>query len=209
MWLAWLVYAVLVYRAVVAIPWARLRQSEHTHVFLGACVFAIVLWSMRAEAAPGLAFHLLGMTAFTLVFGWALGLVGSAVVLLGATLNGAGGWASFGLNGLVMGALPVTATYGILRWAQRHLPRNPFVYLFVNAFGAGAIGMCASVLVGALLLWWGGAHDGARIAYEFLPYLPLVALPEALLNGMLLSVLIGLRMDWVYTFDADVYLGGS
>jgi uncharacterized membrane protein len=209
LWAASVFYLWILYRAVCAAPWARLRDNEAIHVFLGACVLAVVLWSIRASVGAELGFHLLGTSALTLMFGWPLAIVAVSLVLLGTTLNGVGDWETFGLNAVLMGIVPVGVTHGLLRYAQARLPHNPFVYLFVNAFGAGALAMCSTVLAGIVLITLAGDRGVAYLAYELLPYLPLIAFPEASLNGILISVLVGLRMHWVYTFDDDLYLGGK
>ncbi|MCP5086888.1 MAG: hypothetical protein GY952_08825 [Rhodobacteraceae bacterium] len=53
-----------------------------------------------------------------------------------------------------------------------------------------------------------GTYTLDRIAYEYLPFLPLYLLPEGLLNGMLTAIFIGLRPEWLTTFDEASYFKG-
>ncbi len=51
-----------------------------------------------------------------------------------------------------------------------------------------------------------GAYTFEHIAYEFLPYFPLMMFPEAWISGAVIVVLIALRPQWVATFDDARYL---
>jgi uncharacterized membrane protein len=51
-----------------------------------------------------------------------------------------------------------------------------------------------------------GIYPMDRISQEYLPFLPLYLFPEGMLNGMLTTVFIGLRPQWLITFDDDSYL---
>jgi uncharacterized membrane protein len=59
-------------------------------------------------------------------------------------------------------------------------------------------------IVGVLIV--SQAYPLHRIASEYLPFLPLYLFPEGFLNGMLATVFIGLRPQWLKTFDEQSYL---
>ncbi len=209
LWTANGLFVVVLYRALRAVPWTRLRAPETLHVFLGACVATMVLWSLKAGITPGLNFHLLGVTTLTLMFGWPLAMMGVSLALLGITLNGGGGWESFALNGLLMGVVPISVTQVLLQFAQGRLPYNFFIYVFLNAFcAAGLAGLCTGLTTAGLMVF-GQIHSLERLAYEYLPYFPLMFFPEAVFNGMLMTTLVGLRPTWVCSFDDDRYLKGK
>jgi len=71
------------------------------HVFLGASVLLMFLWTIRGGLAPGLGVHLLGATVLTLMFGWRLALLAMALALAGTAVYGLVGWTTLGVNGLV------------------------------------------------------------------------------------------------------------
>jgi uncharacterized membrane protein len=50
---------------------------EQLNVCLGAVVALLVLWHMDVQVQSGLSFHLLGVTAITLMFGWSLAVIGA------------------------------------------------------------------------------------------------------------------------------------
>ncbi|PWB53959.1 MAG: hypothetical protein C3F18_07045, partial [Nitrosomonadales bacterium] len=91
-WLAHLLFVAVLGGAVYRAPWRRLRDNDQLHLFLGLCVALMLLWSIKTGIKPGLNFHLLGATVFTLMFGPWLAIVGLGVVLLGVTFYGLSGW---------------------------------------------------------------------------------------------------------------------
>lgn len=190
-------------------PWRWLLRSEHSHVYFGTTVILLLLWSMHAGTMEGLEYHYLGATLMTLMFGWPLAIVGMSIVLLGLVLNGTSDWQAFPLNVLVMGVLPVFVSQFFYFLVDRRLPNHFMTYIFIGAFlGAGvAIGIALSVAAGILIL--SGVYSLARLGREFFPYVPLMIFPEAIITGMLLTVMVGLRPTWVSTFDDERYLKGK
>lgn len=199
-------YALLLLVAVRYAAWRRLWYRDQLNLFVVACLGLFALWSLRAGVSPGMALHYLGVTTLTLMFGWPLALVGTALVLAGMIVVWGGEWNAFALNAFVVGALPVLVTQLTLRLSERYLPAHFFIYIYICAFLGAALAMLASVLLGFGLLGLGGAYSVERMSYEYLAYLPLLVLPEAILNGMVMTALVLLRPRWVATFDEDRYL---
>ena len=190
-------------------PWRKFRDSEQIHVFLGATVALLLLWHMEAQVQPGLSFHLLGVTAITLMFGWSLAVIAVTLVLLGVTLNSGTGWEGFALNALVGGVVPITLTQALLILIRWYLPKHFFVYVLVNGFlTAGFVGVASGYLA-AWLLVASGAYSFAELDQTVLPFFPLMFLPEAMLNGWLLAVLVAFKPQWVYSFSDEQYLRGK
>lgn len=192
--------------AVWRLRWEQLRASREQNVFLGAVVALLLLWSLNAGVTPGLGFHFLGVTVFTLMFGWALGIIGVSLASVGVVLNGDSGLQALSLNALVLGVLPVSVSYGIYYLVDRYLPHHVFIYIFLCSF-FGAI-IAASVAVFAIVGIMAGTntYSLARIAGEYLPFLPLYLLPEGMLNGILTTAFIGVCPRWLKTFDDESYL---
>src|SRR5512135_1982996 len=111
LWAGDALFALVLLWAIRTAPWQRLKNSSQLNVWLGACVALIAIWSIKTGIKPGLNFHLLGATAFTLMFGPQLAIIGLGIVLAAVTLNGMGGWDSLALNALFMGVLPVFLSY--------------------------------------------------------------------------------------------------
>jgi len=209
LWLTLILYGVILALAVRLAPWGKFREAEQLHVFLGAIVSLLVLWHMKADVQPGLAFHLLGVTAVTLMFGWSLAVIAASLTLLGVTVNAGGGWEGFALNALLLGVVPVTLTQILLVLIRWFLPKHFFVFVLVNAFlTAGFVGVAGGYLA-AWLLVGSGAYTFAELEVTVLPFFPLMFLPEAMLNGWIITVLVAFRPNWVYSFCDDLYLKGK
>lgn len=187
-------------------PWRRLVARDLQHVYLGATVAVLLLWSMRAGLSTGLAIHLLGVTALTLMWGPALALIAAGAVCVGLVLADIEAVPVIGLEYLCAGALPIGVSWGLLRLIERRLPHHLFIYLFVAVFAGAALATVAGSLLRAALLGLFGVHDSGRLVQEYLALLPLFALPEALLNGFVMTLLVVYRPRWVLTFDDRRYL---
>lgn len=199
--------AVIVAAARVA-PWRRFGVSELVHVWYGGIFCLVVLWSMQATVGDRFTFHLLGIAAFTLAMGPALTLIGSAlaVALLIAVRGGL--WANAGIAFLTMAALPTVIAWLVLRFVERHLPPNFFIYIFVGAFFGAGLAFGAAGLAGAAVLALGTDVPAARVFGEYVPYLLYLAFGEATLSGMLLTLAVVYRPRWVATFDDARYVDG-
>ncbi len=198
------ILAVAVYRA----PWWRLRSREGQHLLLGACVFTFFLWNVKAGVTPGLSFHLLGAGLLTLMFSWEFALIVMAVALAGNTWLGEMAWETFALNGLIMAALPVLIIYRIFLQVDRHAP-NFFVYVLACSFLGAALSVLVAGITGAAVLWGSGAYPFSYLSDNYLPFLPLIMVPEGAFNGMLTTLLITYRPEWMRTFRDERYIDGK
>jgi uncharacterized membrane protein len=193
--------------AIWTAPWSRFA-SEGNNVWFGAILGLALLWSIKASLASGLVFHLLGVSLLTLMAGPQLALVGVAMVVAIATVLRDGLWASFAIDVVVTGAVPVMVTVSVLRAAERWLAPNFFVYIFVAGFFGAALGMLAAGIIAAAIAVLAVALPAGVVAEQFLPYLIYLGLGEATITGMLLTLLVVYKPAWVSTFDDARYLGG-
>lgn len=187
-------------------PWRQLGLAQRQHVLLGSIVALLLLWTFEASVLPGLGFHFLAVTVFTLMFGWSLGVLGISVVLLATLLyTNNSDFATLGLNALLLAVLPVTLSYLIYRFVYGYLPHNVFIYIFLCAFLGAIVTATTTVLLLVGTLAWVGVYSIERMTAEYLPFLPLYLFPEGLLNGMLTTVFVALRPEWLKTFDDEEY----
>ena len=206
LWFANLFLAIVVMAALLRAPLGRLLDNHFSHVFFGSCVVLLMLWNTGVGVLPALNFHLLGVTAVTLMFGWAYAVFAVLLVAMGTVINQGGAWDGIGLNALVTGCIPIALTHSMLRLAQKRLPHNFFVYVYINGFLAAGLSIIATSSVGALLLLVADAGNAAWLNYQFYPFLPLIFFSEAITNGMIMTALVALRPAWVTTFDDNLYL---
>ncbi|HCK82549.1 MAG TPA: energy-coupling factor ABC transporter permease [Candidatus Competibacter sp.] len=200
------IWVLVLLQALRQAPWqAFLAQPNLQHVFLGASVALFLMWIFEAGIRPALGFHFLGVTVYTLMFGWSLGVIGVSLIAVGVTLTG-GDWSALAMNALLLGILPVSTSYGIYRLVHRYLPRHLFIYIFLCAFFNAMVAAGTVILTLVTLLVFAESYTFDRISNEYLPFVPLYLLPEGMLNGMVTTALIVLKPGWLKTYDDEIYL---
>lgn len=208
-WGGHVAFALVLAWALLTAPWPRLKDNLQQHVWLGACVALMALWSVKTGIRPGLNFHLLGATVTALMFRAQLAILAATVATVAITLAAGGGWHSLSLNALTMGALPVLLSYGLYRLVDRRLPNHLFIYIFVNAFLGAALAMAATGLASTLTLYLSGAYPLEYLKAHYLPYYILMGWSEAISTGMAITLMVIYRPEWVATFDDKRYLDGK
>jgi uncharacterized membrane protein len=208
-WAMSLVYGLVLFAALRMAPWHRFRNAEQLHVYLGLVVALLMLWAMQVKVQPGLSFHLLGVTAATLMFGWSLAVIAASLALVGVSLNAGGGWEGFAINAMLGGVAPITLTQILLILIRAFLPRQFFVYVLVNGFLTAGLAAVSAGYLAAWLLVLNGVYTFAQLNQTVLPFFPMMFLPEAMLNGWVMVVLVAQRPGWVYSFSDEHYLKGK
>jgi uncharacterized membrane protein len=205
---AWALALPVMLASVRVAPWQRLGASEPVHVWYGTIFALVALWSIQATVGAGYTFHLLGVAAATLLAGAPLALVGTAVAVAVNAAVHDGLWANVAIVWLAMAAAPIGATWLVLRLAEGLLPANFFIYIFVVAFFGAALSLVVAGIAGAALLTLAAGLPAALVFGEYAPYLLYLAFGEATLTGMLLTLAVAYRPQWVATFDDARYLTG-
>jgi len=204
-----LLYAALLLLAVRLAHWRWVLEREWLHVFLGSCVVLILLWHIRAQVDPAWSFHLLGITSVTLMFGWSFAIIAGSITEFAVSLNSTQNWEGFALNAFLLTLVPATLTQVILVLVRSLLPKNFFIFVLINAFfTAGLVAMISGFLA-AGLLFYSGVHDWEYLRLNFIPFFPLMFLPEAVINGWIVTVLVLYRPRWVVSFSDELYLKGK
>lgn len=208
-WIGAALYAWLLFYAVRWANWRRLADSNQLNVFLGAIVCVLLLWTLRTEVQPGFTWHLSAMVTLTLMYGWSLAIVAGSIALVATTLFGLSDWAGFPLSALVFIVLPATLAQVILGLVRAYLPKHYFIYVFVNAFfAAGLIALLVALSATGLLLL-ADVYSLESLIDNYLLFLPLMFFPEAVLNGWLISIMVGFKPHWVGSFRDEEYLHGK
>nr|WP_245399653.1 energy-coupling factor ABC transporter permease [Atopomonas sediminilitoris] len=203
---AWALAVPLLVWAIGRAPWIELMSDSRRQHLLFGCVFALVLlWLVRRDFAPGLAFHFIGLTVVTLLLDWPLALLAGFAGQCALCALGRMEWAALGFNAVLWLALPVLIAQGCALWVERRQPRNLFVYIFLCGFFPAALTALAVALLGLWLLQWGGLALPYWLQ-DYAGYLWLVMFPEAFINGMLVSALVIFKPEWLETFNRSRYL---
>ena len=205
LWALWGLAALLGFMLARRANWSMLGDRANLNVFLAATVAVLGLWLIKTGIKPGLNFHLLGATVLTLMFRPLFALLAVALITAAITLWH-GEYAAFAANWLIMGALPVAVSWGLYRLVERKLPNHLFIYVFLNGFFGGALAVVAVGLASTAFAALSGAYPLDYLLEDYLPFYLLMAWSEAFATGMLITILVVYRPQWVATFDDRRYL---
>ena len=210
LWAMNILFAGMLIFAVIKIEFRQLLNNRPgQHVYFGAMVMLLLLWGLKAGVSPGLGFHHLGATLFTLMFGWPLAIFGLSVIMITSVLLQHNELIGLGVNGCLSIVVPVLSSYLVLKLVQKYLPDNFFIYIFVIAFFGAGVAVAASRLSSIMLLSLVNAYPDAKLVEESLLYTPLFMFPEMFVTGMLISIFVVYKPDWVLTFDDERYIIGK
>ena len=187
--------------------WRDLQQKAVPWPVAGAsvCVLAL-LWQTNATVLDALSIHFLALTSLVLLFGLRLSCLLFVLVMVLQWLMTTHSLDQL-LWTLVCGWLVLALNYAVYLLCFHYLQRQLFVYLFVGAFLNSALGLVVFMLLQA---WLQTDHYSSDQLYEgYMIFIPLAALPEALLNGMAMTLLVIYKPEWVYTFYQRIYLSGK
>jgi len=172
-----------------------------------AVMFALVLlWSAQASVKDGLQIHFLALTTLTMMFGWRSAFmltipVSFALVIVGKL-------ALFALPEflLLSSLVPILISYAVFSLSYHYLPRNIFVFIFVAGFFNGGLTGSLHLAINAGYQLNLGNHDWKTILDNYLIFVPLLAFPEGLLNGMALAILSVFKPEWLRVFSDRDYI---
>jgi uncharacterized membrane protein len=196
---------ILLAAALRRVDWHWLASPAHLNVALGACVFDLVLWRLRVPLGPGLDLHLLGASLLALMFGWPLATLIMALVITGEWLQGRLPLSLTGGEFLLLGAVPALASAAIHVLVRQYLARNLFIYFFVTAFFGTALASSLAVLARGLAHHLLGLRPEHVLPGDYLAFQLMLGFPEAFLTGMLATIFIIYRPDWMPAFDRRHY----
>ncbi len=204
--LGWLVFCLFLAYAFFSRPWRAHLNTPLLAVLPAFVVGLMLLWLVKAGVHEGLEVHLLGLTALTLMFGSQLSILAiTAVYCLLAILDKAY-WGTLGWNIVLIGVLQILLAAKVHRLVYHRLPHNFFIFVFLSSFLNAALVMVFTLFLLAGFLWLNSAHSLELIKTQVVQLIPLLAFPEAFVNGGLMAVLVIYRPQWVSGFNQNHYL---
>lgn len=206
-------WILLVFSLVVALktaPWHKVKEDRSAqNVWLAMSLIVFLTWQFSAQLAPGISFHFLLMTMMTLMFGWQFALMGALLATIGIAFYAPTGWQAIGVNFALMALLPVWITTLFVQMSVRYLDQNFFVYIFFNGFLAGGVSSVLALSIGGIVMILDEVHSVTTLEQVFFPFIPLMAIPEGFVNGMLMAALIVLKPHWISSFHDRTHLSGK
>ena len=205
--IGWLGLAVLAWRWLMSGDWRRLADPGRLNLFLAATVTVLALWQIRTGVQPGLAFHLYGIAALTLMFGFWRATFAGVLILLANAAFGRGSWNALGVDALLAAALPAAVSWSVYRVLEWKLPNHFFVYVLGNGFFGAALSVAAIGLATTALMAVAGVYPLDYLLAHYTPYAALLlSWAEAFSTGMAVTVMAVYRPAWLETFDDVKYI---
>ena len=208
LWMGFALYALFLLWALWTADWQRLKDGRDANILFASCVLLWLLWLLSAGTLRGMEFHLLLATSAMLMFGWQFATLCVSVAQLCLTLTGKADWLSFPLNVLCNGIVPIWMSYAVYWVTYTFLPKHIFVYVYMNGFIGGAMAMLASRLTGLGILIFSEVYRWQDLGEQPM-FIIVMLFPEAFLNGMVMTMLVVFRPEWVSSFSDRHYLKGK
>jgi uncharacterized membrane protein len=183
-----------------------LADASRLNLFLAAAVVLMVFWQIRTGVRPGLSFHLLGVTAVTLMFGFTRGWLAGGLAALSAVFTGRADWAGLGLELVFFALLPAAVAHGVKTRVEMRLPGHFFLYILVNGFFGAALAVLLAGVVSTAAFVFAGVYDFALLRATYLPYFILLAWGEAFTTGMVVTMMAVYHPAWLESFDEARYI---
>ena len=184
-----------------------LSNAKLQHVFGFSFIVLMGIWLIRAGITDGLGIHFYLITALHLLLGWELAIWVAAFAMLGTIAAGAESLSGFGINMIVSVVTPLLTNYVVWKLHDRSNFNNPFSFIFLVACLGAALSVVSGGLVMTALLVLSGTYSLELTIEQFWVFVPLIALPEATINGLIITVLIVFAPEWVRLFDQKRYYG--
>lgn len=101
---------------------------------------------------------------------------------------------------IISAFIPVLLSYLVFIVCYHYLARHFFIYIFVCSFLTAGVVACINIILGGAFYYAIGEYSWHQLSENYIYLSPILAFPEAMLNGMAITVLITYRPHWVKTF---------
>lgn len=159
------------------------------HMTFAVMFLLFLLWNAQAGVKEGLYIHFLALTTLTMMFGWRMAFLLTLPVYALLTAFGDLTIQQLPSTILLSSLAPILFSYAVFVLSYHYLSRNIFVFIFIAGFFNAGLTGSVHLLINALYHLYVGHYDWQTIWHNYFIFMPLLAFPEALLNGMSLAVL--------------------
>nr|WP_303047972.1 energy-coupling factor ABC transporter permease [Vibrio ostreicida] len=183
-----------------------LAERSFQHLTFATILSLFLLWSAQAGIKEQLNIHFLALTSLTLMYGARSAYAIAIIITTLLTLFGQLSLSELPSYLIVSCLIPIVISHSLFMLSYRYLPRNVFVFIFVAGFFNGALTGSAHLLVNAVYQYLQGSYDWQTVVDNYLIFMPLIAFPEALLNGMTMAMLTVFKPEWLRVFSDRDYI---
>lgn len=189
------------------VVWPKLeKEKAFQHLVFATLFFFSILWATQAGVKEGLQIHFLALTTLTMMYGWRMAFLISIPAMLVNHLLHHVSLLQLPTSLVLSALLPIFISYLVFLLSYHYLPRNIFVFIFVAGFFNGAITGSLHLLINSFYHLSVGHYDWETIQHNYFIFVPLLAFPEGLLNGMSLAVLTVFKPEWLRVFSDRDYI---
>lgn len=189
------------------VVWPKLeKEKAFQHLVFATLFFFSILWATQAGVKEGLQIHFLALTTLTMMYGWRMAFLISIPAMLVNHLLHDVSLLQLPTPLVLSALLPIFISYLVFLLSYHYLPRNIFVFIFVAGFFNGAITGSLHLLINSFYHLSVGHYDWETIQHNYFIFVPLLAFPEGLLNGMSLAVLTVFKPEWLRVFSDRDYI---
>lgn len=189
------------------VVWPKLeKEKAFQHLVFATLFFFSILWVTQAGVKEGLQIHFLALTTLTMMYGWRMAFLISIPAMLVNHLLHDVSLLQLPTSLVLSALLPIFISYLVFLLSYHYLPRNIFVFIFVAGFFNAAITGSLHLLINSFYHLSVGHYDWETIQHNYFIFVPLLAFPEGLLNGMSLAVLTVFKPEWLRVFSDRDYI---
>ncbi|WP_347556399.1 energy-coupling factor ABC transporter permease [Robbsia sp. KACC 23696] len=188
-------------RASYSTPFAKLNTDGLQHLWLSCVVTLSVLWTFDIWVQDGAVFHLLGATLMVTLFGWALALIGTSVVILLVALILGTPVDGIGLTLIALSVVPVLISALVESVLARYFPNKRAPFVLGHGVLTPVLAVWAStstVLLGHMGLLSVSWH---WLDPSFVMMTSIQACGEAMFTAAMTAIIAVYKPAWMTTFD--------
>lgn len=206
-WAGWISWLLLTIRYFPREFFPKLRNEDgYQHFVFSSAVVLCLLWSIQAGIHDGLKLHFLAVTVLVLCHGWRIAMLICLLPTLLLIAFGKVAIADAGLFAVTTFLLPGMFSYMVFALSYQYLTRHLFVYIFIAGFLNAAFTIVLHISLTSGWFWLEGLYSWNVIVDNYLQLALLIWFPEALLNGMAVTLMSVYRPHWLRTFYDNDYL---
>jgi len=178
-------------------PWRLLAGGRLLTPLLASLVVLPWLWALPSLHAMPLQLQWSGACLVLLMLGWPLAIPVLCLVAVIATMIAGAGWTEAVAMAAWVGVLPATIGLAIGAAVRRVLGTHPFVYVLGRAFAGSVLSLFAASV---LRQWSGETLPGVGPNLSLVAHW-LTAWGDAFVTGMLASIFVAFRPQWLATWS--------
>jgi uncharacterized membrane protein len=183
-------------------PWRVVGPVGPPWPWLAWCAAMPFVWGVDRYVGSAVVQPLSGAVLLLMMAGWPLAVLALVPVALATGVMAQLEWLEVLHRYVWLGLVPASFALGVGALLRRWLPHHLFIYILGRGFMGTALSVAAA---GWLSVWLHGAPPGVDEG-ELMVARWLAAWGDAFLAGMMVSIFVAFRPQWLATYSDRIYL---